>query len=78
MSVSASEAESAGMTAWIVLAALAALSARALRHGHPEDPPLPPGYDGGRQLAELAALVVRDTSPVRHSRHRASEQEGLA
>jgi hypothetical protein len=80
MSVSAAEAESTGMTAWIVLtalAAVAALSARALRHGHPKEPPLPPGYDGERQLAELAALVACDTSPSSRPR-RASEQEGLA
>jgi hypothetical protein len=46
------------MTAWIVLSGLTALAALALRHGRPEDPPLPQGYDGERQLAELRALVV--------------------
>lgn len=45
------------MTAWIVLAALVALFALAVRHGRPADPPLPSGYDGERQLAELRALV---------------------
>ena len=30
----------------------------ALRHGRPKEPPLPPGYDGERQLAELHALTT--------------------
>jgi hypothetical protein len=45
------------MTAWIVLLALAVLFALAVRHGRSNEPPLPPGYDGERQLAELRALV---------------------
>ena len=49
------------MTAWIVLSALTALSALALRHARPKDPPLPRGYDGERQLAELRARVVGGT-----------------
>ena len=51
------------MTPWIVLTAVAALSARFLRHGRPQAPALPRGYDGERQLAELRALVAHDTSP---------------
>lgn len=50
------------MTPWIVLSALTALSALTLRHARPKDPPLPRGYDGERQLAELRALVVGGTS----------------
>jgi hypothetical protein len=46
------------MTAWIVLGAVTVLFALALRHGHPKEPPLPPGYDGERQLAELHALTT--------------------
>ena len=45
------------MTAWIVLLALVALFTLAVRHGRPTDPPLPSGYDGERQLAELRGLV---------------------
>ena len=45
------------MTAWIVLFALVALFALAVRHGRRSDPPMPSGYDGERQLAELRALV---------------------
>lgn len=49
------------MTAWIVLAALIALFAWAVRHG-PAEPPFPYGYDGERQLAELRALVSSRTN----------------
>jgi hypothetical protein len=52
------------MTAWIVLLALVALFTLAARHGRPADPPVPSGYDGERQLAELRALVS-STSNVR-------------
>jgi hypothetical protein len=45
------------MTAWIVLLALAVLFALAVRHGRSDEPPLPPGYDGERQLAELRGLI---------------------
>lgn len=44
------------MTAWILLLALAALFALAVRHGRPTEPPVPSGFDGERQLAELRAL----------------------
>jgi hypothetical protein len=50
------------MTAWIVLSALVVLFALAVRRRHPEDPPLPPGYDGERQLAELRALAIASAS----------------
>jgi hypothetical protein len=46
------------MTAWIALFAVAILFTLALRHGRPEEPPLPPGHDGERQLAELHALTT--------------------
>jgi hypothetical protein len=49
------------MTAWIVLIALIALFALAVRHG-PKEPPLPSGYDGERQLAELRGLVNARTN----------------
>ena len=45
------------MTAWIALIALTVLFTLALRHGRSHEPPLPPGYDGERQLAELQALT---------------------
>ena len=45
------------MTAWIVLLALTVLFALAVRHGRSDEPPLPPGYDGERQLAELRGLI---------------------
>ena len=41
------------MTAWITLFALTVLFALALRHGRSKELPMPPGYDGERQLAEL-------------------------
>ncbi len=44
------------MTSWIVLAALTALFVWAARRGRSTDPPLPAGYDGERQLAELRGL----------------------
>jgi len=50
--------ETSFMTAWIVLCALTALVALALRWGRPDQPRLPAGYDGERQLAELRALVT--------------------
>jgi hypothetical protein len=50
------------MTTWIVLAALVVLFALAVRRRRSEDPPLPPGYDGERQLAELRALAIASAS----------------
>lgn len=50
------------MTAWIALFALTVLFTLALRHGRPEEPPLPPGYDGERQLAELRARIGASTN----------------
>jgi hypothetical protein len=52
------------MTAWITLIALTVLFALSLRHGRSEEPPMPPGYDGERQLAELHALISA-CSPLR-------------
>jgi hypothetical protein len=49
------------MTAWIALFAVTVLFALALRHGCAKEPPLPPGYDGERQLAELHALTAAYT-----------------
>ena len=46
------------MTAWIALLAVTILFTLALRHSCPKEPPLPPGYDGERQLAELHALTT--------------------
>ena len=45
------------MTEWIALVAVPVLFALALRHDRSKEPPLPPGYDGERQLAELHALA---------------------
>jgi hypothetical protein len=45
------------MTPWIALVALTVLIALPLRRGRPDEPPLPAGYDGERQLAELRALI---------------------
>ena len=50
------------MTAWILLLALVALFTLAVRHGRPADPPMPSGFDGERQLAELRALVSSTTN----------------
>ncbi len=50
------------MTAWIALFAMSLLFTLALRHGRPEEPPLPPGYDGERQLAELRARIATCTN----------------
>jgi hypothetical protein len=50
------------MTAWILLLALAALFAVAVRHGRPAEPRMPSGFDGERQLAELRALVSSTTN----------------
>ena len=44
------------MTSWIVLIALVALFTLAVRHGRATQPPVPPGYDGDRMLAEWRAL----------------------
>jgi hypothetical protein len=44
------------MTSWILLAALVALFVWVVRSHRSTDPPLPPGYDGERQLAELRGL----------------------
>ncbi len=52
------------MTSWILLAALTALFVWVARRGRTADPPLPPGYDGERQLAELRGL--RQTRRVDH------------
>jgi hypothetical protein len=53
------------MTAWITLFAVTALFTLALRRSRPPQPPLPPGYDGERQLAELHALTsARMTAPL--------------
>ena len=49
------------MTAWIALLAVTVLFALALRHGRSTEPPLPPGYDGERQRAELSALITACT-----------------
>ena len=45
------------MTAWIVLLAATVLFTLTVRHGRPQEPPLPSGYDGERQLAELRAVI---------------------
>ena len=45
------------MTEWIVLLALVVLYTMAVRRGRTDIPPLPSGYDGERQLAELRGLV---------------------
>jgi hypothetical protein len=50
------------MTAWIVLAAVTVLFALALRRGPAKEPPLPPGYEGERQLAELRAMIASRTT----------------
>lgn len=48
----------AAMTAWILLLALTALFALALRRGHRrEGPRLPAGHERERQLAELRGLT---------------------
>jgi hypothetical protein len=52
------------MTAWIALFTMTILFTLALRRGRAHEPPLPPGYDGERQLAELHALTMADT-PIR-------------
>jgi hypothetical protein len=46
------------MAAWIALFAVTILFTLALRHGRPKEPPMPPDYDGERQLAELHALTT--------------------
>ena len=50
------------MTAWIALLAVTVLFILALRHGRLDEPPLPPGYDGERQLAELRARLGASTN----------------
>ena len=52
------------MTAWIALFVVTVLFALALRHGGAKEPPMPPGYDGERQRAELHALIAAH-NPVR-------------
>ena len=52
------------MTPWITLFALTVLFALALRHGRSQGLPMPPGYDGERQLAELHELITA-RSPLR-------------
>lgn len=48
------------MTTWIILIALTVLITLPLPRARPKDPPLPPGRDGERQLAELRALAVAE------------------
>jgi hypothetical protein len=43
------------MTSWIVLCTLIALFTFLARRGRSGEPPLPAGYEGERQLAELRA-----------------------
>ncbi len=50
------------MASWFLLAALTALFVWAARRGRPADPPLPSGYDGERQLAELRGLCQARTN----------------
>ena len=50
------------MTAWIVLLAPTAAFTLAARRGRHNEPPLPPGYDGERQLAELRARGATATN----------------
>ena len=52
------------MAAWITLFALTVLFALALRHGRSKELPMPPGYDGERQLAELHALIAARIPPT--------------
>ena len=63
ISVRAVAAHPSFMTAWITLFALTVLFALALRHGRSKELPMPPGYDGERQLAELHALIAARNSP---------------
>ncbi|MDT7571088.1 MAG: hypothetical protein QOE05_1262, partial [Actinomycetota bacterium] len=46
------------MTSWILLLALIALFTLAVRHQRTIEPPLPRGYDGERQIAELRGLTA--------------------
>ena len=46
------------MTSWLLLLALITLFALAVRHGRTTDPPLPRGYDGERQVAELRGITA--------------------
>ena len=46
------------MTSWLLLLALITLFALAVRHGRTTDPPLPRGYDGERQIAELRGITA--------------------
>jgi hypothetical protein len=64
MSTRAVAAHPSPMTAWITLFALTVLIALALRHGRSTELPMPPGYDGERQRAELHALIAAH-DPVR-------------
>jgi hypothetical protein len=54
------------MTALIVLFAVTVLFALALRHSRPKEPPLPAGYDGERQLAELRGLTLASPASPHH------------
>ena len=64
MSTWAVAAHPSSMTAWITLFALTVLFVLALRHGRSKELPMPPGYDGERQRAELYALISA-CSPLR-------------
>ena len=46
------------MASWILLLALIALFTLAVRRGRAVDPPLPRGYDGERQIAELRGITA--------------------
>jgi hypothetical protein len=50
------------MTSWLVLLALIALFTLAVRRGRATDPPLPRGYDGERQIAELRGITAACTN----------------
>ena len=50
------------MTSWIVLLALIVLFTLAVRRRGATDPPLPRGYDGERQIAELRGLTAARTN----------------
>jgi hypothetical protein len=54
--------ETSAMTAWITLITLTVLFTLALRRPRADQPSLPAGYDGERQLAELRALITTTTT----------------
>src|SRR5690242_18011922 len=62
---SACAADPCDMTAWIVFLALTVAFSLAVRHGRPNDVPLPPGRDGERLLAELQARGASYTGAYR-------------